>query len=212
MAEVLDFLRRHQQHLRLERQLAAIGAGGAHVRDAVGAVVRADILREFIAGEIDLSPAANMALSACLFAYSLQFGMPSPRTPEGRAFVKQLLKREVRISGLWHVRLDGSHTEITWDHAAFEFVRQPSEIIEPLRDVVKLAAHLVDELAVIGGFDLGEAAGSSAVTRICRSRCRSASTCGIWGAQGSTSRAIPCTWARLSRSAVTFRSGMECIS
>jgi rhamnose transport system permease protein len=29
-----------------------------------------------IAGEIDLSPAANMALSACLFAYSLQFGMP----------------------------------------------------------------------------------------------------------------------------------------
>ncbi|MDQ3560721.1 MAG: ABC transporter permease [Pseudomonadota bacterium] len=29
-----------------------------------------------IAGEIDLSPAATMALSACLFAYALQFGLP----------------------------------------------------------------------------------------------------------------------------------------
>jgi rhamnose transport system permease protein len=29
-----------------------------------------------IAGEIDLSAAANMALSACLFAYALQFGLP----------------------------------------------------------------------------------------------------------------------------------------
>ena len=29
-----------------------------------------------ISGEIDLSPAASMALSACLFAYALQFGFP----------------------------------------------------------------------------------------------------------------------------------------
>ena len=31
-----------------------------------------------IAGEIDLSPAANMALSACLFAYAQQAGVPMP--------------------------------------------------------------------------------------------------------------------------------------
>jgi len=31
-----------------------------------------------IAGEIDLSPAANMALSACLFAYAQQAGIPIP--------------------------------------------------------------------------------------------------------------------------------------
>ncbi len=31
-----------------------------------------------IAGEIDLSPAANMALSACLFAYAQQAGIPVP--------------------------------------------------------------------------------------------------------------------------------------
>ncbi len=31
-----------------------------------------------IAGEIDLSPAANMALSACLFAYAQQAGLPIP--------------------------------------------------------------------------------------------------------------------------------------
>ena len=31
-----------------------------------------------IAGEIDLSPAANMALSACLFAYAQQAGLPMP--------------------------------------------------------------------------------------------------------------------------------------
>ena len=31
-----------------------------------------------IAGEIDLSPAANMALSACLFAWAQQAGVPMP--------------------------------------------------------------------------------------------------------------------------------------
>lgn len=35
----------------------------------------------------------------------LLFGMPSVRTPEGRAFTKQVLTREVRISGLWHLKL-----------------------------------------------------------------------------------------------------------
>lgn len=32
-------------------------------------------------------------------------GMPSVLTPEGRAFAKQVLSREVRISGLWHLKL-----------------------------------------------------------------------------------------------------------
>ena len=35
----------------------------------------------------------------------LLLGMPSVRTPEGRAFTKQVLTREVRISGLWHLKL-----------------------------------------------------------------------------------------------------------
>ncbi len=46
--------------------------------------------------------------SDTLMAFStipLQFGMPSLRTPEGRAFTKQVLRREVRISGLWHLKL-----------------------------------------------------------------------------------------------------------
>ena len=32
-------------------------------------------------------------------------GMPSVLTPQGRAFAKQVLAREVRISGLWHLKL-----------------------------------------------------------------------------------------------------------
>lgn len=32
-------------------------------------------------------------------------GMPSVLVPEGRAFTKQVLKREVTIGGLWHLRL-----------------------------------------------------------------------------------------------------------
>lgn len=43
-----------------------------------------------------------------LLAFStipLLWGMPSVLTPEGRAFTMQVLKREVRISGLQHVRL-----------------------------------------------------------------------------------------------------------
>jgi hypothetical protein len=32
-------------------------------------------------------------------------GMPSVLTPQGRTFTKQVLKREVRIGGLWHLRL-----------------------------------------------------------------------------------------------------------
>jgi hypothetical protein len=35
----------------------------------------------------------------------LLYGMPSPLTAAGRTFAKQLLTREVRISGLSHVRL-----------------------------------------------------------------------------------------------------------
>jgi hypothetical protein len=43
-----------------------------------------------------------------LMAFSsipLMFGMPSAMTPEGRAFTKQVLTREVRIYGLRHLRL-----------------------------------------------------------------------------------------------------------
>ena len=32
-------------------------------------------------------------------------GMPSVLTPQGRAFTKQVLSRQVRISGLWHLKL-----------------------------------------------------------------------------------------------------------
>lgn len=35
----------------------------------------------------------------------LLYGLPSVLTPEGRAFTTKLLKREVRISGLWHLTL-----------------------------------------------------------------------------------------------------------
>ncbi len=42
------------------------------------AVVALVLTMVIIAGEIDLSPAANMALSACLFAYAQQAGAPMP--------------------------------------------------------------------------------------------------------------------------------------
>ena len=32
-------------------------------------------------------------------------GMPSVLTPQGRTFTKQVLSRQVRISGLWHLKL-----------------------------------------------------------------------------------------------------------
>jgi hypothetical protein len=35
----------------------------------------------------------------------LLYGLPSPFTPAGRTFTRQLLTREVRISGLRHLRL-----------------------------------------------------------------------------------------------------------
>lgn len=35
----------------------------------------------------------------------LMYGLPSLRAPEGRAFNLALLKREVRITGLWHLTL-----------------------------------------------------------------------------------------------------------
>ena len=46
--------------------------------------------------------------SDTLMAFStipLLAGMPSVLTPEGRAFTQQVLKRQVRIGGLWHVKL-----------------------------------------------------------------------------------------------------------
>lgn len=46
--------------------------------------------------------------SDTLLAFStipLLAGMPSVLTPEGRAFARQVLAREVRISGLWHLKL-----------------------------------------------------------------------------------------------------------
>ncbi|HEX8002658.1 MAG TPA: hypothetical protein VF519_08175 [Mycobacteriales bacterium] len=35
----------------------------------------------------------------------LLYGMPSVLTPEGRAFTVSVLKRQVRITGLWHLML-----------------------------------------------------------------------------------------------------------
>ena len=46
--------------------------------------------------------------SETLMAFStipLMAGMPSVLTPEGRAFTKQVLTREVKIGGLWHLKL-----------------------------------------------------------------------------------------------------------
>jgi rhamnose transport system permease protein len=42
------------------------------------AIVALVLTMVIIAGEIDLSPAANMALSSCLFAYAQQAGLPMP--------------------------------------------------------------------------------------------------------------------------------------
>ena len=42
------------------------------------AIVALVLTMVIIAGEIDLSPASNMALSACLFAYAQQAGVPMP--------------------------------------------------------------------------------------------------------------------------------------
>jgi rhamnose transport system permease protein len=42
------------------------------------AIVALILTMVIIAGEIDLSPASNMALSACLFAYAQQAGLPLP--------------------------------------------------------------------------------------------------------------------------------------
>jgi rhamnose transport system permease protein len=42
------------------------------------AIVALVLTMVIIAGEIDLSPASNMALSACLFAYAQQAGLPLP--------------------------------------------------------------------------------------------------------------------------------------
>lgn len=42
------------------------------------AIVALVLTMVIVAGEIDLSPAANMALSACLFAYAQQAGIPMP--------------------------------------------------------------------------------------------------------------------------------------
>jgi len=42
------------------------------------AIVALVLTMVIISGEIDLSPASNMALSACLFAYALQAGAPMP--------------------------------------------------------------------------------------------------------------------------------------
>src|SRR5690606_18119844 len=42
------------------------------------AIVALVLTMVIIAGEIDLSPAANMALSACLFAYAQAAGVPMP--------------------------------------------------------------------------------------------------------------------------------------
>jgi rhamnose transport system permease protein len=51
---------------------------GSFALSAEFAMVALVLTLVIIAGEIDLSPAANMALSACLFAYAQQAGVPMP--------------------------------------------------------------------------------------------------------------------------------------
>ena len=67
---------------------------------------------------------------------------------DGGDDAQRLFAREVEDAGL-----------VDRNHAAFDLVGQAAEIVEPLRDVVELAAHLGDQLAVVGGFDLGEPLG-----------------------------------------------------
>ena len=51
---------------------------GSFTLSAEFAMVALILTMVIIAGEIDLSPASNMALSACLFAYAQQAGIPMP--------------------------------------------------------------------------------------------------------------------------------------
>ncbi len=51
---------------------------GSFALSAEFAMVALVLTMVIIAGEIDLSPASNMALSACLFAYAQQAGLPMP--------------------------------------------------------------------------------------------------------------------------------------
>ena len=67
-----------------------------------------------------------------------------PRSDRGN-HAQWLLAREVEDARL-----------IDRDHAAFDFVGEATEVVEPLRNVVQLRAHLGDELPVVGGLDLGE--------------------------------------------------------
>ncbi len=69
---------------------------------------------------------------------------------DGGHDAQRLLAREVE-----HTRL------VDRNHAAFDLVRQAAVVVKPLRDVVELAAHLGDQLAVVGGFDLGQPLGFS---------------------------------------------------
>ena len=47
VAEVFDFLRRHQQHLCLELDLAAVGARGSDVGDPAGAIAPDGAVKTF---------------------------------------------------------------------------------------------------------------------------------------------------------------------
>jgi len=43
------------------------------------------------------------------------------------------------------------------DHAALDLVREPAEIVEPLRNIFQLPAHFGDQLAIVGRLDFGKA-------------------------------------------------------
>ncbi len=67
---------------------------------------------------------------------------------------ERLFAREVEDSGL-----------VDRNHAAFDLVGQAAEIVEPLRDVIELAAHLGDELAVVACFRFRQSRRASAAMR-----------------------------------------------
>ncbi|GIU98692.1 MAG: hypothetical protein KatS3mg014_0308 [Actinomycetota bacterium] len=51
-------------------------------------------------GEVDVRVAADAARLVELVAAPLRFGLPDPLRPEGRAVLRSLVRREIRIRGL----------------------------------------------------------------------------------------------------------------
>ena len=85
-------------------------------------------------------PAASAGASFQVASISGEFhGVMAATTPSGSQ------PREVEDAGL-----------VDRDDAALDLVGQAAEVMVPLRHVAQLHPHLVDQLAVVAGLDLGE--------------------------------------------------------